>query len=351
MRAPRHWQNADHWLAKALMPVASVYASISGLRSRMVVPRRASIPVVCIGNITAGGTGKTPVSIAIAKRLAALGHRPAFLTRGYGGRLSGPLVVDADRAHAVDVGDEALLLARSFPTIVSANRPKGADMAGFEGAGVVVMDDGFQNPSLHKDASLVVVDASSGLGNGLLIPAGPLRETAEQAISRADGLIIMGQSKERGSRTEEIIALARARDLPVFGGALVPTGDTDQWRGKRVIAFAGIGRPEKFFDTLEGLGADIRETQVFGDHHAFTDDEAQALLSRARDGALTLVTTEKDMARLAGSGHSGALAELRAHAQTLPVEVTFDDPDALDQLLKARINAASQAGDYKAFNR
>ena len=347
MRAPRHWQDADNWLAKALTPGASLYASISHVRAGMVVPQRASIPVVCVGNITAGGSGKTPVAIAIAKRLAALGHHPAFLTRGYGGRLPGPLLVNADRARAIDVGDEPLLLARSFPTIVSANRPKGADTAGVEGASVVVMDDGFQNPSLHKDASLVVVDADSGLGNGLLIPAGPLRETADQALSRADGLVIMG----RADKADNTIALARSRDIPVFGGTLAPTGDLDQWRGKRVIAFAGIGRPEKFFETLASLGADIREAQVFGDHHAFTDDEAQALLSRARAGALTLVTTEKDMARLTGSGHAGALAELRSHARTLPVEVTFDDPHTLDQLLKARINAASQAGDYKAFNR
>ena len=345
MRAPRHWQDADHWLAKALTPVASLYASLGSFRARMVVPQRASVPVVCVGNITAGGSGKTPVSIAIAQRLAALGHRPAFLTRGYGGRLSGPLLVDADKAHAVDVGDEPLLLARSFPTIVSADRPKGADMAGFQGASVVVMDDGFQNPSLHKDASLVVVDADSGLGNGLLIPAGPLRETTQQALARTDGLVLMGQ----GNGADEVIALARSRDIPVVHGTLTPTGDTAQWQGKRVIAFAGIGRPEKFFDTLASLGADIRETQTYGDHHAFTDEEAQALLSRARDGALALVTTEKDMARLAGSGHSGALAELRSHARTLPVEVVFDEPHALDQLLKARINAASRAGDYKAF--
>lgn len=345
MRAPRHWDDPDHWLARALSPVASVYASVSSLRARMVVPQRAGVPVICVGNITAGGSGKTPVSIAVARQLAALGHNPAFLTRGYGGRLAGPLLVDTDKAHAVDVGDEPLLLARAFPTIVSANRPKGADMAGGYGASVVVMDDGFQNPSLHKDASLVVVDAAGGLGNGLLIPAGPMRETAEQALSRAHGLVVMGQ----GSGADDVIALARSRKIPVFFSTLTPSGDTSQWRGKRVIAFAGIGRPENFFNTLEGLGADIRETQTFGDHHAFTDEEAQALLSRARDGALALVTTEKDMARLNGSGHSGALAELRSHARTLPVDVIFDEPHALDQLLKARINAASQAGDYKAF--
>lgn len=345
MRAPDHWQNAGHWLARVLTPVASLYASVTRARARMVVPQRASIPVVCVGNITAGGSGKTPVAIAIAKRLAALGEKPTFLTRGYGGRLPGPLLVDADTSHAIDVGDEPLLLARSFPTIVSGNRPKGAEMAGNNGASVVVMDDGFQNPSLHKDAGIVVIDAATGLGNGLLIPAGPMREAADDALARAHCLVVMG----KGDAADDVISRARSLDLPVFAGTLVPAGDAEQWRGKRVLAFAGIGKPQKFFDTLKDLGADIRETQAFGDHHSFTDDEAQALLSRARDGALTLVTTEKDMARLGGSGHSGALAELRTHARTLPVEVAFDDPEALDQVLTARINAASRAGDYKAF--
>lgn len=345
MRAPEHWQAGNHWLARALAPVASLYAAITRRRARMVVPQRVSIPVVCVGNITAGGSGKTPVAIAIAKRLAGLGEQPTFLTRGYGGRLPGPLLVDAEKSHAIDVGDEPLLLARSFTTVVSANRPKGAEMAANGGASVVVMDDGFQNPSLHKDAGIVVIDAGVGVGNGRLIPAGPMRETTDDALSRAHCLVVMGT----GRAADEVVSRARALDLPVFAGKLAPSGDAEQWRGKRVLAFAGIGRPQKFFDTLDSLGADICETQVFGDHHGFTDDEAQALLSRARDGALTLVTTEKDMARLSGSGHSGALAELRAHAHTLPVEVIFDDPQALDQLLKARINAASRAGYYKAF--
>lgn len=345
MRAPDHWQSPNHWLARVLTPVASLYASVTRARASMVVPQRASIPVVCVGNITAGGSGKTPVAIAIAKRLAALGEQPTFLTRGYGGRLSGPLIVDAEKSHAIDVGDEPLLLARSFPTVVSSDRPKGAELAGHKGASILVMDDGFQNPSLHKDAGIVVIDAGAGLGNGLLIPAGPMREAADDALARAHCLVVMG----KGNAADDVISQARSRDLTVIAGALAPSGDPEQWRGKGVLAFAGIGRPQKFFDTLDSLGADIRETQVFGDHHSFTDDEAQALLSRARDQGLTLVTTEKDMARLSGSGHSGALAELRTHAHTLPVEVVFDDPEALDQLLKARINAASRAGDYKAF--
>jgi tetraacyldisaccharide 4'-kinase len=345
MRAPDHWYRPAGGLARALSPLATLYGLAARLKARTVMPQRASLPVVCIGNITAGGTGKTPVAIAIAHQLATFGERPAFLTRGYGGRIRGPVLVDKDRARAIDVGDEPLLLARHFPTIVSGDKPKGADMAAHTGATVVVMDDGYQNPSLVKDAGLLVVDAGAGLGNGLLIPAGPLREPAEEALDRAAGLIVMGD----GHAADGLVTDARTRGIAIIHGRVEATGDTDKWRGKRVLAYAGIGRPDKFFDTLASLGADIRETQSFADHHAYTDDEAAALLSRARDGALALVTTEKDHARLAGSGHSGALAELRSHSLTLPVAVSFDTPQALDQLLKSRLNAASTAGAYKAF--
>jgi len=345
MRTPDHWYRPPGGLARTLMPLARLYGAAARLKTRMTVPQRASLPVVCIGNVTAGGTGKTPVAIAIAHRLAALGERPAFLTRGYGGRITGPVLVDRDRARAVDVGDEPLLLARHFPTIVSADRPKGADMAAHAGATVVVMDDGYQNPSLVKDAGLLVVDAGAGLGNGLLIPAGPLREPAGEALDRAAALIVMGD----GHAADGLVTDARRRGVGVVHGRVVSTDDGAQWRGKRVLAYAGIGRPKKFFETLAGLGADIRETQVFADHHAFSDDEAAGLLARARDGALALVTTEKDLARLAGAGHSGALAELRSHSRALPVEVVFDDGHALDQLLKSRLNAATTAGAYKAF--
>jgi len=348
MQTPEFWHRPDSWAAQALRPAAAIYGAVARFRLRSTVAARASLPVICVGNITAGGSGKTPVAMAVARRLADMGERPAFLTRGYGGRLAGPLVVDAATAHAVDVGDEPLLLARHFPTVKSANRPLGADLAAQTGASVVVMDDGFQNPSLHKDAGLVVIDAATGLGNGFTLPAGPMRETAEDALARAHAVIVMGDAPACAS-TQHVMDLATAKDLPIIKGRLTPQVDPDAWRGKPVLAYAGIGRPEKFFGTVASLGADLRQREVFADHHAFTDDEAQALLSRARADGLTLVTTDKDMARLTGAGHSGALAELRDQSQTVPVAVAFDDPAALDQLLRARMNAATQAGDYKAF--
>lgn len=345
MQTPDHWYKAPNWRARALQPVAALYATAARLKTRMTATQRATIPVVCVGNITAGGSGKTPVSIEVAKRLAKLGEKPAFLTRGYGGRVSGPVLVDAEQSRAIDVGDEPLLLARHFPTIVSANRPKGADMAAHAGASVIVMDDGYQNPSLHKDVGILVVDAQAGLGNGLQIPAGPLREPPQDALSRASALVIMGQ----GNGADAVQDIAAGLGIVSLNGKLTPRGDVSGWRGQQVLAFAGIGRPEKFFETLGSLGAVIREKQIFSDHHAYTDDEAQALLSRARDGKLTLATTEKDLARLSGAGHSGALAELRSLSHALPVGVTFDDTQTLDQVLSTRINAASQAGAYKAF--
>ncbi len=345
MRAPDHWYEPPGWRAQLLQPVATAYAAIARLRQRMIVPQRASLPVVCVGNITAGGSGKTPVAIALARRLSALGERPVFLTRGYGGRVPGPILVDADRALAIDVGDEPLLLARFFPTIVSGNRPKGADTAALTDGSVVVMDDGYQNPSLQKDAGILVADADVGLGNGRLIPAGPLRELPQAALERADALVLMGD----GRAGDAIAAQAEALGVPTFHGRLEPVGDRDQWRGRRVLAFAGIGRPSKFFASLDALGVDIREQQIYADHHVYTDDEAQAMLSRARAHGLELVTTQKDQARLRGSGHSGALAELYATARTLEVEVAFDDAAGLDQILKVRINAATHAGAYRAF--
>ncbi|MEQ8747225.1 tetraacyldisaccharide 4'-kinase [Pyruvatibacter sp.] len=345
MKAPEHWYQTPGWRARALAPVAAVYAAGARLRTRLTVPQRASVPVVCVGNITAGGSGKTPVAIAIAHRLAARGLRPAFLTRGYGGRLAGPVQVNAETSHAIDVGDEPLLLAQHFTTIVSRDRPKGADAAALAGADIVVMDDGYQNPTLWKDAGVLVVDGASGLGNGHLIPAGPLREPAHDALSRAACLIIMGA----GEAGKSVAARADASGVPTLHGVLQPVDDGTRWQGTRVLAFAGIGRPAKFFQTLRSLGADIRETEVFPDHHMYTDDEAQAMLSVAQARGLTLVTTSKDNARLKWSGHSGALAELYKAAQIIQVEVVFDDGDALDQLLMARIQTTSAADAYKAF--
>jgi len=345
MQAPDFWYTDIGWRARMLGPLAHLYGAAARVRARVTVPYRASLPVLCVGNITVGGSGKTPTALALAHRLMAMGERPAFLTRGYGGRIRGPLLVDPDRAHATDVGDEALLLARTCATIVSANRPKGADAAATTGASVVIMDDGYQNPTLHKDAGFLVVDARSGLGNGRLMPAGPLRETAADALARASALVLIGD----GTRGSGVAKQAAAFDVPVFHARLQPMGEPAFWRGKRLLAFAGIGQPDKFKASLAQVGADVVEWRAFADHHMYTEDEARSMIDTARTQGLELVTTAKDHARLSGARRGSATAELSAHALTLAVQIAFDEAAAVDALLAARLRAARSASQYKAF--
>ncbi len=268
------------------------------------------MPVICFGNLTAGGSGKTPIAIAIAEALKARGRNPFFLTRGYGGREHGPALVIAEN-DAAQVGDEGLLLARTAPTIVARDRAEGAALAHVKGAGVIVMDDGHQNFSLRKNLSLVVVDGQSGFGNGLMIPAGPLREPVTQGLSRADAVVIAGDG---------------APDLQGFGGPVLQVrlqADGEAFRGRTVFAFAGIWRPEKFVASLKDAGAIIAGTQFFPDHHPYRAGEIAALRLAAKDAAL--VTTEKDFVRLA-SAQRTAIA-------TLPVRAVFREPAALAALL------------------
>lgn len=344
MRTPSHWYAAPGARARMLAPLAALYGLGGRLRMRFTVPHRTSVPVICLGNVTAGGTGKTPLAIALAGMLRAGGEAPVLLTRGYGGRLAGPVLVDADAMTAREVGDEALLLARAAPTIVSRDRRAGAEAAVRAGAGIIVMDDGYQNPTLHKDVNLLVADAGAGLGNGRLLPAGPLRERPHDALARADALLVTG----RGDAADGLKRMAQGLGVPVFEAALVPDGDMDALRGKRLLAFAGIGRPQKFFDSLAAAGGDVRAARSFADHYPYSEADAQALLDAARAGALALVTTEKDMARLAGA-RGPACAALRAHALTFRVRAAIAGAAALDRLVAARLREARDTGAYRAF--
>jgi tetraacyldisaccharide 4'-kinase len=263
-----------------------------------------------VGNLTAGGSGKTPVALAIAAFVQAKGRKVYFLTRGYGGREAGPAEVKpGDRTE--QVGDEALLLSQAAPTIVARDRARGAVLAGTRGADVIVMDDGHQNFTIAKDLSLVVVDGESGFGNGHMIPAGPLRESVRQGLRRADAVIVMGHGNPDLGGYQG----------PVLNAQLVPEGDF--LRGKRVFAFAGIGRPEKFVATLKTAGALVMGTQFFADHHPFQPGEIAAL--RARADSAQLVTTEKDFVRLKERDRAGMAV--------LKVQARFDNPAALDALL------------------
>jgi tetraacyldisaccharide 4'-kinase len=244
--------------------------------------------VICVGNLTAGGTGKTPLAIAIGERLKAKGLKVAFLSRGYGADIPGAMVVDANEDTAEHVGDEPLMLAQHAMTVVTPDRPAGARLAISRGAQVLVMDDGFQNPSLMKDLSFVVVDAAKGFGNGCLIPAGPLRERIEDGLGRAAAVIAMGDGH-----------VLLPVDKPLLKAHLVPLpAERERFKGKRVLAFAGIGEPKKFFATVEACGAIIEGTRDYPDHHAYTDDDLADLRETALRFDAQLVTTEKDFLRL-----------------------------------------------------
>jgi tetraacyldisaccharide 4'-kinase len=316
MRAPDFWTRKDfvsQAVVTLLTPFGWLYGASVAYRAGHSLTYQAACKVLCVGNLTAGGTGKTPIAIAIAKALIARGAKPVFLTRGYGGGVRGTAFVSADD-RATHVGDEPLLLATVAPVIVSADRAAGAKLAEENGFDTIVMDDGLQNFSLHKDMSIVVVDAEDGFGNRRILPAGPLREPVSQGLKRTQAVIVNGAGP--------------VPPLPGFAGPvlrtnLAHTGET--LAGKRVVAFAGIGRPSKFFDTLRGMGAETIEQRAFGDHHVYTQAEMARMKARARAEDALLVTTEKDYVRL-------TLAE-REGIVPLPVEAVFEDPVALDALL------------------
>ncbi len=309
MRAPDFWKR-DGAASALLAPFGALYGLSVAWKARHAKPYRATAKVVCVGNLTAGGSGKTPVALAIGARLKARGENVFFLTRGYGGSEAGPFEVTAnDRANRV--GDEALLLSQVAPTIVAHDRAQGAAFAVARGARIIVMDDGHQNFALAKDLSLVVVDGETGFGNRRMIPAGPLRESVRQGLKRADAVIVMGHGNPDLGGYQG----------PLLGAGLVPEGDG--LKGKRVFAFAGIGRPEKFVATLKTAGALVTGSQFFADHHPFEPGEIAAL--RARADSAQLVTTEKDFVRLKERDRAGMAV--------LKVQARFDNPAALDALL------------------
>ena len=336
MREPAFWWREPSLASALLAPLAAAYGAVAQARLERR-GRRAGVPVVCIGNLTVGGAGKTPTAFAVARMLAAAGERPVFLSRGYGGALVGPVVVDPSQHRAREVGDEPLLLARAAPTIVARNRVMGAGFAA--GASVIVMDDGFHNPSLAKNFSVLVVDARRGIGNGRVIPAGPLRAPVDAQLTRAQALVVVGAS----SRALAIAELARTRNIPILQTYLrADTGFIAELAGRRVLAFAGIGDPEKFFATLAEAGIALAGTRSFPDHHRYTPAEAGALCNEAERDGLVLVTTEKDLARLSGEDQ---LKQLVGRAKALPVTLAFADEALFKSLLLEKVAAARRRGD------
>jgi tetraacyldisaccharide 4'-kinase len=325
--APPFWFREKGWAAYCLAPVSWVYGAVARWRMDNARPRQVMAPVLCIGNLTVGGSGKTPTAIAVAKAVREAGYTPGFLTRGYGGSHVGPHLVDPDADTALSVGDEALLLARVAPTVVARRRAEGAQVLIDDGADFVIMDDGFQSRTVHFDYALIVIDARRGIGNGSVIPAGPLRAPIIDQMRHADGVLRIGDG-ERGTRV--VRAAARA-GKPILRADIRPR-EVEGLREKPLLAFSGIGEPAKFFDTLVAAGCDVASRRAFGDHHVFTDGDATELLDRARTENLTLVTTEKDAVRLSRFG--GPIAELREATRVLPVDLVFDNRLTLDTLIK-----------------
>jgi tetraacyldisaccharide 4'-kinase len=333
-RAPDFWWQRHSLAGMALAPVGAVYGEIVG---RWMARRGVSIgvPVICIGNLVVGGAGKTPTALEIANVCRKLKLRPGFLTRGYRGKEKGPLCVSLAIHTASDVGDEALLLAQFAPTVVAADRPSGAKLLANLGADVVIMDDGFQNPSLNKDLALVVVDAARGIGNGLPLPAGPLRAPLAAQIRCADVLVVLGQ----GSAGKGIRIAARA-GRPMLR-AQIEAGRRRGLKRRPYLAFAGIANPAKFYASLSEAGAVVGHTMDFPDHHLFTEADCEAILTEAKKRELVPITTEKDRVRLNGIG--GAAARLIAATETLPVRVRFEEPRRLATLIADAVAAHGSA--------
>jgi len=331
MRPPEFWKadvkgrDAAHVLRAVLTPVSWVYAAVAAHRYRTTITRNVSVPVVCIGNLTVGGAGKTPLTRAIRAKLGAGAHT---LSRGYGGRVEGPLRVTPDM-EAREIGDEPLLHARDGAAWIARDRYAGALAAVQAGAQAIVMDDGFQNAVLGKDLSLVALDPEYGVGNGEVFPAGPLREPLQEGLARADAVILLHNTAGETAVAHDWLADFRK---PILHAGLEPLGEIPHGR---LVAFAGLARPEKFFDMLASLGAELTEAVPFADHHAFSEDDLSVLEQMAEEREARLITTEKDAMRLS--------PEWRMRVAVLPVAARFEDEAALDALLdpiRSRMNPA-----------
>lgn len=327
MKAPDFWFTSPDRpgiRARLLSPLGHLFGAATARRVARTGGYRPQVPVICIGNLNAGGTGKTPTAIAVAQRLLEKGVAPHVVSRGYRGRHTGSVRVDERNHSAADVGDEPLLLAAFLPTWVGKDRAKTVEAAEDAGAEVILLDDGFQNPTVRKDLSIVVVDAQRGFGNARCLPAGPLREPAGKGLARADFVLTVGDADAQ-DRFDKVWGAMIPGQLPHLRGRLTPLETGLPWRGLKVLAFAGIGHPEKFFQTLKKLGCDLVRAEALGDHQPLGDALLKRLETEARLRGAQLVTTEKDAVRLPTSFKQKVL--------TVPVRLEIDDWTLFDQAL------------------
>lgn len=323
---PPFWHQPPGWQAWALSPVSWVYGRAAAWRMNHGALKPVSAPVLCVGNFTVGGSGKTPAAIALAKAAAAQGLKPGFLSRGHGGVVAKPHIIDPLHDSARHAGDEPMLLAEAAPVAVSPDRAAAAELLIGEGCDFLIMDDGFQSRKIAIDHALVVVDARRGVGNGHVIPGGPVRAPILTQMRHVSSLLVMGE----GAAADGMIRRAARAGRPVFHARVEPL-EPGRFADRKFVAFAGIGEPEKFYDTLEKTGAWISATRNFADHHSFTDEDLTELNALAAAHDATLVTTAKDAVRLRDGN---ALArETRERTEVLEIATRFDDASAPGRII------------------
>ena len=337
--APHFWWGKPDWRAYSLAPLSWVYGAVAGRRLLKTVSPKIAAPVLCIGNFTVGGAGKTPTAIAFAKAAKERGHNPGIVSRGYGGDYKGLHIVDPSNDSARHVGDEPLLLARHAPVALSPDRVKSALELIRRGCDFIIMDDGFQSARLHPDFALLVVDSTRGIGNGKVIPAGPLRAPLIDQMRKTDALVRIGQ----GSEADYVMRQASRAGRPVYDAQLIPTSIAEV-SGQRWLAFAGIGNPSKFFASVQQAGGDVVESQTFPDHYSYQPDDIRKLIETAEKLGIGLITTAKDHVRLATM--RDVPEDFMRKLAVLDIDLEFERKDALRQFLdkaverfKARSNS------------
>ncbi|TPW30866.1 tetraacyldisaccharide 4'-kinase [Martelella alba] len=335
LRAPDFWQKRYHPFTVVLMPLSWIYAAIADRRMRAAKGASLPVPVICVGNFTAGGAGKSPTVEALVHAARSLGHKPGIVMRGFGGQGGAAQIVEAGRDKSGDVGDEALMLSAVAPVAVSPRRHDAADLLVQAGVNMIIMDDGLQSGRLKPDLALAVIDRKRGLGNGLVLPAGPLRASLAVQLEKTDRLILVG-----ADQTGNTAALVAQTGLAALDAAIRPR-DAARFSGRRVLAFAGIGYPEKFFDTLRAAGAEIVKAVPLADHQAIAPDTARAICADAEATGLAVVTTAKDMARLEGAADP-ALQALATAADVLEIDMVFAEAEAAKELVATAVERFSR---------